>query len=418
MIQPPPTPTPDPPKVSLATILILDDQPQNLVILASTLRPFYQVRAATSGLQCLAVASSEPRPDLILLDIDMPDMDGYQVLQSLRDNPVTQGIPVIFVTALDTEDSEQRGLDLGAVDYITKPVKPAILLARVRIHLELREARERLAHQNTWLEAQVAERTQALKHQYIETIKVFSDVVESAPGIPRNGRNKADLARRVAKVMDLDSKSLQDLIFAALLLQIGKVGLPSSLLSRPFELLSQPERADYRKHAVAGAQLLSSFSQLNEVARIVRHQYEHLDGSGVPDHLTGAEIPLGSRILAVIQEYLDTLEGQITGKRETVGVTQQRILRKRGTHFDLKVVNALIEVVGWVGGASYRPILSLTVDELYPGMNLLVAKSKQVVYLNSTILTEDNIRALQLARDQGVQLEILVRARTDKLGQG
>ncbi len=140
------------------TILVVDDVPENLAILGELLQDQYRVRIANSGVRALTAAASQPPPDLILLDIMMPGMDGYAVISELRRNAQTRDIPVIFVTAMDTAEDEERGLGLGAVDYITKPIKPAIALARIRTHIALKQARDLLADQNGFLEAEVARR--------------------------------------------------------------------------------------------------------------------------------------------------------------------------------------------------------------------------------------------------------------------
>lgn len=140
------------------TILVVDDTPDNLVLFGELLMPHYQVRVANSGLKALAAAAAEPRPDLILLDVMMPEMDGYQVIARLKTEPETRDIPVMFITALDQIEDEVRGLELGAADYVTKPVKPAILLARVRGQLDLKEARDILRDKNAWPEAEVERR--------------------------------------------------------------------------------------------------------------------------------------------------------------------------------------------------------------------------------------------------------------------
>ncbi|MGZ5001349.1 MAG: EAL domain-containing protein, partial [Methylomonas sp.] len=142
----------------IITILIVDDTAENLAVLSELLLPTYQVLAANSGVRALELAVANPRPDLILLDVMMPEMDGYTVLARLKEHPKTRDIPVVFVTAMDSDEDEQRGLDLGAVDYITKPLHPSIVLARVRIQIELKEARDRLREQNAYLEAEVARR--------------------------------------------------------------------------------------------------------------------------------------------------------------------------------------------------------------------------------------------------------------------
>jgi putative two-component system response regulator len=142
----------------LPTVLIVDDQPENLTILGDLLVAEYAVRVANSGLRALKSASAVPRPQIILLDVMMPDMDGYEVLRQLQENPETAGIPVIFVTALDSAGDEERGLALGAVDYIAKPINPAILRARLRTHIQLQQALAELRNHNADLEAEVKRR--------------------------------------------------------------------------------------------------------------------------------------------------------------------------------------------------------------------------------------------------------------------
>ena len=137
------------------TVLVVDDTKENLTVIGEILRPFYHVRVANSGKRALEVVDTDPRPDLILLDIMMPEMDGYAVMMALQAQPRHRDIPVIFVTALDDDENEEFGLGLGAVDYVTKPVKPALLLARVRTQIELKKSRDHLARQNEYLEAEV-----------------------------------------------------------------------------------------------------------------------------------------------------------------------------------------------------------------------------------------------------------------------
>ena len=144
--------------MSTPVILIVDDEPGNLAVLSQLLRPQYTVRVCKSGQQALEAAVRQPRPDLILLDVMMPIMDGYAVLAQLRQQKNTVDIPVIFVTALNDELDEEQGLQRGAVDYITKPIKPAVVLSRVQVHIEVKQARDRLKSQNAWLEAEVKRR--------------------------------------------------------------------------------------------------------------------------------------------------------------------------------------------------------------------------------------------------------------------
>src|SRR5574343_1042219 len=154
------------------TILIVDDTPENLSVLGELLQPTYRVRAANSGRRALQIAQGNPTPDLILLDVMMPEMDGYDVLAELQASSTTRGIPVIFVTAMDATEDEERGLDHGAVDYITKPILPSIVLARVRTQLELKAARDLLSDQNAFLEAEVARRMH--ENQLIQKVSIHA----------------------------------------------------------------------------------------------------------------------------------------------------------------------------------------------------------------------------------------------------
>ena len=142
-----------------STLLIVDDLPENLSVLGELLSgAHYRVRAANSGLSALRLAAQHPAPDLILLDVMMPAMDGFEVLGRLRADPATRDIPVIFLTALSEAEDEQRGLELGAVDYVTKPIKPAVVLARVRTQLDAKRGRDLLRDQNAFLETEVLRR--------------------------------------------------------------------------------------------------------------------------------------------------------------------------------------------------------------------------------------------------------------------
>ena len=145
-------------KALLRTVLVVDDTRENLTVIGQLLRPYYHLRVANSGQQAMQAAHTQPVPDIILLDVMMPEMDGYEVLAALRAAPETREIPVIFVTALDAIADEERGLQAGAVDYVAKPIKPAVLLARVRTHLELEAARDWLADHNSYLDAEVQRR--------------------------------------------------------------------------------------------------------------------------------------------------------------------------------------------------------------------------------------------------------------------
>jgi putative two-component system response regulator len=230
------------------TILIVDDEPANLSLLTQLLRSFYNVRAANSGENALRAATNEPRPDLILLDVMMPEMDGEEVLARLRKNPATFDIPVIFVTALTDVGDEERGLALGAADYIAKPIKPAVVLARVRTQLEAKHTRDWLKDKNAILEAEVSRRMVENDLTQLVSIRALAHLAETRDPetgyhILRTQNYVRALALRLRNhprfTESLDSRTIDLLTKSAPLHDIGKVGIPDSILQKPGPLTPQ-----------------------------------------------------------------------------------------------------------------------------------------------------------------------------------
>ena len=261
---PDPDPSTQPEPDRLQTLLIVDDTPQNLSVLGELLQPLYRVRAANSGERALRAVATLPRPDLILLDVMMPGMDGYEVLTRLRQDPDTAGIPVIFVTAMDASKDEEHGLALGAVDYITKPINPAIVLARVKNHLELKQARDRLAHDNEWLEAEVARRMREsllVQDLSVRALACVGEARDSETGghIIRTQTYVELLARHLRDhprfSAALSGKNLEMIIKASPLHDIGKVGIPDAILLKPGRYTAE-EFEVMKGHPLIGAKAL------------------------------------------------------------------------------------------------------------------------------------------------------------------
>lgn len=352
------------------TVLIVDDTPQNITVLGELLHPHYAVRAANSGERALRAAHSDPRPDIILLDVMMPGMDGYEVLQRLHAERETRDIPVIFVTAMDSAESEERGLELGAVDYITKPIKPAIVLARVRAHLELKHARDRLANQNEWLEREVARRmsenllVQDLSMRALACLAEARDT-DTGHHILRTQAYVDILAHQLEhheRFADALADGRLDMVVkAAPLHDLGKVGIPDAILLKPGRLT--PEEFEVMKtHAAIGADAISqamrdalaaaddnmaaqapgAFAFLQVAREIALSHHEKWDGSGYPAGLAGDTIPAAGRLMALADVFDALTCTRVYKKPMPIDQASQIITDGRGTHFDPDVVDAYL----------------------------------------------------------------------------
>lgn len=340
------------------TILIVDDSPENLTVLGELLQPFYEVRAATTGARALMIASAEPHPDLILLDVVMPGMDGYEVFQRLRASPSTGDIPVIFVTGMDSTEAEMHGLEAGAVDYITKPIIPPIVLARVRTQIELKQARDWLRNQNSYLEAEVARRmaeTELIQEVSIRALAHLAETRDRETGnhILRTQGYVHQLATGLRPLPRfqpvLNDRYIQLLTRSAPLHDIGKVGIPDAILHKPGPL-SPAEWEVMKTHARLGCEAIELAErdavkpvEFLTLAKEVAHwHHEKWDGSGYPDSLTGDAIPISARIMA-IADVFDALISKRVYKDPMAYVTARDIIAAgRGRHFDPDMIDVFL----------------------------------------------------------------------------
>jgi putative two-component system response regulator len=340
------------------TILIVDDHPENLTVLGEMLHERYRIRAANSGARALQLATTAPVPDLILLDIMMPDMSGYEVLEALRAAPATRDIPVIFTTAMNATDDEQRGLVLGAVDYITKPLRPAIVLARVHTHLELKRARERLMRDNAALESEVARRLRENVMIQEVTIRALARLAETRDNetgnhILRTQEYVHDLARRASRhpAFDgqLDDESIALIAKSAPLHDIGKVGIPDHVLLKPGKLT--PAEWDVMKtHAALGAEAIdravADIHQpvpfLSYAREIAMHHHERWDGSGYPHGLAGDAIPLAARLMAVADVFDALISRRVYKAPMSFDEARAMMQAGRAMHFDPHLLDLFV----------------------------------------------------------------------------
>lgn len=347
------------PELVTQTLLIVDDSPENLTVLSDALQPYYRVRAATSGRKALAIAASEPRPDLILLDVMMPGMDGYQVLEVLRTDPATRDIPVIFVTAMNSMDAELHGLDVGAVDYLTKPVLPPIVLARVRTQLELKRARDILSSQNSWLEAEVARRmaeNELTQEVSIRALAHLAEIRDPETGnhILRTQNYVQELALRLQAhphfAPVLNERYIRLLARSAPLHDIGKVGVPDAILQKPGPLTPE-EWTIMKTHSRLGSEAIEMAErdatrpvEFLALAKEIAHwHHEKWDGSGYPDGLAGEAIPLSARLMALADVFDALISPRVYKAPMPFDKAREIIAAGRASHFDPDVTDAFLE---------------------------------------------------------------------------
>ncbi|MBK7764730.1 MAG: two-component system response regulator [Sulfuritalea sp.] len=341
-----------------ASILIVDDEPTNLSLLTHVLRPEYQVRAANSGASALRAAAGEPRPDLVLLDVMMPGMDGYTVLWHLRASPATADIPVIFLTALADDLDEERGLKLGAADYITKPIKPAVLLARVRAQIDAKRARDWMKNQNAILEAEVARRmvendlTQRVSIRALAHLAETRDP-ETGNHILRTQGYVLQLAKGLRQhprfAATLNDREIDLLARSAPLHDIGKVGIPDHVLLKPGKLTAE-EWAIMQTHAKLGSDAIEEAERDIEtplpflsVAKEIAHwHHEKWDGSGYPDGLAGDAIPIAARLMALADVFDALISVRVYKPAMSFAEAREIIAAGRGKHFDPDVCDAFL----------------------------------------------------------------------------
>jgi len=340
------------------TILIVDDAPANIMLLLSLLRDEYRTQVATDGAKALDLARSAQPPQLILLDIMMPGMDGYEVCQKLKSDAGTREIPVIFTTGKVELEDEVRGFEAGCVDYITKPISPPILHARVRTHLQLFEVRQALKTQNTILESKVRQRTRELSLLQEATLLALGSLAETRDNETGNHirrtqhyiRLLADRLRHHPDFRDyLTEDRIEALFKTAPLHDIGKVGIPDRILLKPAALT--PEEYEVMKthtrlgrDSIARAEKhLGEYSDFLALAREIAYgHHERWDGTGYPEGLRGRQIPPAARLMAVADVY-DALISERVYKRafsheEAVAIIEQG----RGSQFDPVVVDAFL----------------------------------------------------------------------------
>lgn len=424
---------------STAVLLFVDDEPNVLKALRRLFHSEnYVIHLAGGGAEGLDILRQH-EVDLIISDMRMPEMSGAEFLAHTVEQ--WPGTVRILLTGYADMQSTIDAVNKGRIfSYCNKPWNDEELKLLVRNALEqkrLREERERLSiiiqqqndelkSLNEHLEERVEQRTSelnetlkrldqannSLKKQYTDSIKAFSRIIEMRPGI-KGGHSKyiAENAHSVAKKLNLTDDETRSIIYAGLLLQIGKMTLPDKILVQPFYAMDAQQKISYLKHAQEAAPLLKGLEQLDAAVTLIRYQYEHYDGSGSPEGLAGDEIPLGSRILSVVSDYIGFSEGTMTGKPMPVTDVRKRLHDFKFKHYDPKVVDTFFQHLDEAAAVdNTRPIIEISWTQLRAGMEVEEISYDGKMYLKNCILSERMINSILTLRDNK-RISPLIRIR-------
>ncbi len=338
-------------------ILVVDDIPDNLELASGLLKHHYKVKLATSGEAALMIVRAEP-PDLILLDVMMPGMNGYETCSQLKSDPVLKQIPVIFLTAKgDVEDAE-KGFALGAIDYIVKPFTPSLLLARVKTHLALKRIQDDLKDHNLYLESEVAKRIEEVSLLQEVAIMALASLADT-----RDCETDAHIRRTVGYVEDLALHLRHNPAFSELLTpaninlmiksvplhDIGKVGIPDMILWKPAKL-TEAEFEIIKTHPFIGRRAIEGAERLLETPdsflriakEIVYSHHERWDGTGYPEGRSGEAIPVSARLMALADVYDALISRRVYKNPIPRNIAIEIISGEAGKHFDPAVVEAFL----------------------------------------------------------------------------
>jgi len=332
-------------------VLVVDDSRTNLKLIENYLRKEYTVYTAETGEESLKIAK-EKSPDIILLDILLPDINGFKICKILKTQPATKKIPIIFISGEDGIKSKKKGFEAGGVDYIIKPFSVEEIKARVNTHVSLKKTRENLEHYNLELEKTIQKKTAALQKALysaeefaIETIFRLSRAAEEKDlTTARHIERVSYYTGLIAQEMGFTSNDIQTIIKAAPMHDIGKIGIPDAILEKPGPLTPE-ERLEMQKHSEIGAKIFggSNSPTIIMAETIALRHHEKWDGTGYPGGLKGKEIPLIARIVAIA----DVFDALVTKRpyKDPFPIEKALAIIKdgSGSHFDPKVVEVFFE---------------------------------------------------------------------------
>ena len=289
-----------------AKILVVEDDPTTLKIITKILsnQPGFEVIGATNGKEGLLLAK-DTNPDIIISDYSMPVMDSFELCAAVKSDKDLESTIFILLTAISETDKKVQGFDIGVDDYLVKPYNPSELISKIKAFLKIKFLQDELKAEK----ANLATLNELLERSMFDLANLLLNLLElHIPEATKRGKRAGEIARWIAEKLELDPQSIKDIEYAALLHEIGKLSIPKDVLMKKSKDLSDKEREMVKQHPVLGQLVLSSAPKMRFPAMIIRHQLENYDGTGFPDRLVEAEIPIGSRILRVIVDFEDLIE--------------------------------------------------------------------------------------------------------------
>ena len=320
-------------------VVVVDDDIANLTFVGNVLsKNNMRVSAVRSG-QAFLDFMRDNKPDLILMDVKMPDMDGFETLHRFREQVgATSHIPVIFLTGDESEETEQKGLDLGAMDFIRKPLIPGSLIVRVRHTLELVRLQNQLAEE-------VERKTEENESMLLHIVRALADAID-AKDTYTNGHSGrvADYSREIARRYGYPEEELRKIYMMGLLHDVGKIGIPDAVINKPAKL-NEDEFDIIMNHPVMGARILKNIKQFPQLTDASRWHHERYDGTGYPDRLKGEEIPEAARIISVADSYDAMTSRRSYREPLTQDAVRNEIIGGRGTQFDPRFADIMLRMI-------------------------------------------------------------------------
>ena len=320
-------------------VIVVDDDESNLKMAGHILsKAHMRVTAMKSGQALLDYIRDKEVPDLILLDIKMPGMDGFETLDALRKLEKGKLVPVIFLTADEKEGTEVKGLSLGAMDFIKKPFVPEVLTIRVRHMIDLDHLQRNLADE-------VDKKTKENERLFLHVVSSLASAID-AKDTYTNGHSSrvAEYSREIARRSGYDDKRLEDIYMMGLLHDVGKIGVPDAVINKPAKLTDE-EYDIIKNHPVLGARILGNIKEMPSLQMGARWHHERYDGKGYPDQLAGEDIPEEARIIAVADSYDAMTSHRSYRKPLPQEVVREELEKGMGTQFDPRFAKIMLEMM-------------------------------------------------------------------------